>query len=96
MCKNILVPRVWKDKPAGRCSCGFIRTLGISIESESFGEIKAIGGGVIGNNTSEGFDFLCKKCGHNLASARDLGEILGNEKSVTLFTCLKCGNVERR
>ncbi len=98
MCKNILVLGEWKGKPVGKCSCGFIRTSGIIVEGEEKVENKDAkkGAGVSENNLGEGFNFFCKKCGFDKSEARELGEILGNEKSVTLFTCLKCGNVERR
>ncbi len=98
MCKGILVPGEWKGKIVGRCSCGFIRTAGISALGEEKIIDKSVGGGVSDTNLSEnviGVNFLCKKCGFDKAEAKTLGEILGNEKSVTLFTCLKCGNAER-
>ncbi len=96
LCKKILELAEWKGKQIGKCSCGFMRTSGINIQrEESISETK-IGFGISEINKGEGFNFSCKKCGHNLSDAKDLGEILGNEKSVTLFTCLKCGNVERK
>ena len=95
MCKRILQLGEWKGKPAGRCDCGFIRTLGIDVASEEGNNKKEIGFGISQNMNEEGFSFLCSKCGHDRAKGIALGEILGNEKSVTMFTCLKCGNVER-
>ncbi|MEK6885862.1 MAG: hypothetical protein AABX17_02760, partial [Nanoarchaeota archaeon] len=94
MCKGILVPGEWKGKPVGRCSCGFIRTSGIVVECEDKNENKEEirGSGISQDKIIEGVDFSCKKCGFDRAEAQSLGEILGNEKSVTLFTCLKCGN----
>ena len=95
--KKILEIAEWKGKQIGKCSCGFMRTAGISIQREEQAISKSkIGLGISENNIGEGFNFTCNKCGHGKADAKDLGEILGNEKSVTLFTCLKCGNVERK
>lgn len=96
MCKKILVLGEWKGRKVGKCSCGFIRTSGINLEGEDKEELDKRGSGIIENNNREGFSFLCSKCGHDKAEVRELGEILGNEKSVTLFTCLKCGDVERK
>jgi DNA-directed RNA polymerase subunit M/transcription elongation factor TFIIS len=97
LCKNILKLDLWKGKQIGKCSCGFMRTCGISIErEENIAAGSQIGLGVSESSKGLGFNFACRKCGHNRADARDLGEILGNEKSVTLFTCLACGNVERK
>jgi DNA-directed RNA polymerase subunit M/transcription elongation factor TFIIS len=96
MCKNILVPGEWRGKNVGKCSCGFIRTSGFVIEHESKNIENALGAGVIEKSSGAGFDFICKKCGFDKAEAKELGEILGNEKSVTLFTCLSCGSVERK
>lgn len=98
MCKKILQIGEWKGLSVGKCSCGFIRTSGINLEGEDKNKMEKVGSGIssfvdVGN---EGFDFLCSKCGHDGADIKDLGEILGNEKSVTLFTCLKCGNAERK
>jgi len=102
VCKKILELGVWKGKPVGRCSCGFIRTSGINISGEEKIENKQVGFGVAGDsNTSnyknpEGYAYSCGNCGFDKADVKDLGEMLGNEKSVTLFTCLKCGAVDRR
>ena len=98
MCKGILVPGEWKGKQVGKCACGFIRTSGITVEGEEKIEENNVGSGVSETNLSEtvvGVNFSCRKCGFDKAEAKTLGEILGNEKSVTLFTCLKCGNAER-
>jgi len=94
-CKRLLQFGEWKGKQVGKCECGFIRTVGINIQSEEKSNLQEIGSGVLENNFKDGFNFSCKKCGHDKADVRDMGEILGNEKSVTLFTCLKCGSVER-
>ena len=96
LCKKILVIEPWKGRQIGKCSCGFMRTAGISIEKEEKFMENQIGLGISENNKIEGFNFSCKKCGFDKADIKDFGEILGNEKSVTLFTCLKCGNVERK
>lgn len=96
MCKTLLVPGLWKGKNVGKCSCGFIRTGGISLEGEEKSSNILTGSGIASEDVNTGWDFLCGKCGHNKADAKELGEILGNEKSVTLFTCLNCGNVERK
>jgi DNA-directed RNA polymerase subunit M/transcription elongation factor TFIIS len=95
VCKKILELGEWKGKKVGKCPCGFIRTLGFSLENEEKMDNAQLGSGVLQNNLSEGFNFSCKKCGHNKAEAKELGEILGNEKSVTLFTCMNCGSAER-
>ena len=97
VCKKLLELGLWKGKSVGRCSCGFIRTSGMTVESEDKIAEKSsvVGLGVSESKLSEGVNFNCKKCGFDKAEAQTLGEILGNEKSVTLFTCLKCGNVER-
>lgn len=96
MCKKILELGEWRGKPAGRCSCGFIRTSGISIQREENIADNKVGNGFVESGQVIGFNFSCGKCGFDRADVRELGEILGNEKSVTLFTCLKCGSVERR
>ncbi len=95
MCRKILVLGEWKNKRVAKCSCGFIRTAGIDISGEEKMNNSEIKIGLASEEVSGGYEFLCKKCGYNRAEAKELGEILGNEKSVTLFTCLKCGNVER-
>jgi DNA-directed RNA polymerase subunit M/transcription elongation factor TFIIS len=96
MCKKLLVPGTWRGKKAGRCPCGFVRTSGLNLEHESINNSEIMPAGISPEIKKEGVDFVCKKCGHNKADTKDLGEILGNEKSVTLFTCLNCGSVERR
>lgn len=98
MCKKLLSLGEWRGKKVGRCVCGFIRTSGINLEGEERLEDKTRGSEVSENKNpeAEGVDFLCRKCGFNKADVKELGEILNNEKSVTFFICLKCGNVERR
>ena len=95
VCKKLLEFGEWKGKRVGKCSCGFIRTAGILLEKEEQLKDKRAGFGISENNVCVGFNFSCKKCGFDKADVKELGEILGNEKSVTLFTCLKCGNAER-
>ena len=96
MCKKLLEIGEWRGKQVGRCVCGFIRTSGIIIEGEEKIEDKIPNSQIFENKIEGGFNFSCKKCGFDKAEVKELGEILNNEKSVTLFTCLKCGNVERR
>lgn len=94
-CKRLLQFGEWKGMRVGKCECGFIRTGGINIQSEEKSNLQEVGSGVLESSSGEGFNFSCKKCGHDKADVRDLGESSSNEKSVTLFTCLKCGSVER-
>ena len=99
VCRKILELGEWKGKPVGKCSCGFIRTSGIKIAGEEKIETKQIGFGVSDSSdfkNPEGYTYSCGNCGFDKASVQELGESLGNEKSVTLFTCLKCGAVDRR
>jgi DNA-directed RNA polymerase subunit M/transcription elongation factor TFIIS len=96
VCKKLLEIGEWKGKQVGKCSCGFIRTSGINILGEDKSSSEKVGLGISNSESSSGFNFLCSKCGHDKAEVKILGEILGNEKSVTLFTCLKCGKAERK
>ncbi|MDP1728942.1 MAG: hypothetical protein Q8L27_01925 [archaeon] len=95
MCKGILQLKEENGLMIGLCNCGFKRTAGISISGEESNNISNVGGGVVGEDTlmSEGFDRICKKCGHDRA---DASSILSNESEVTIFTCLKCGFRERQ
>jgi len=96
MCKRLLVLGEWRGKQVAKCECGFIRTSGLSAFGEEENKVSQIKVGVVSEDNEDGVSFVCEKCGGDKASVKDLGEILGNEKSVTLFTCLSCGNVKRK
>lgn len=97
-CGKILAIKNKEDgKKIGLCPCGFTRYLddGI-ITTDKNKEDNEIGQGVlIEVKENQGFPHKCKKCGCNESEVSDLGASYGDESSVYLFRCLKCGYVER-
>ena len=101
VCKSLLQIVIHNNKPIGECKCGFKRTSGISIEAQEDNQTQNSQKQILisqesNQDSSECPDFTCDKCGHKFAQVTELGEILSNEKSVTIFKCLNCGFSERQ
>lgn len=95
VCKNLLMLKKEGEKTIGYCTCGFKRAGGVEISSSEINKKKVNEAGVINNNINEGFFHKCSICGFAHAELNDLGEILNSEASVCLYTCKKCGHVDR-
>lgn len=95
VCKSLLMLKEEQGRTIGYCACGFKRTSGIELNSSEKNKKQAKGQGILGEDINQGFEHKCKKCSHNYAEIQELGEILNNESTVTLYKCKKCGNVER-
>jgi DNA-directed RNA polymerase subunit M/transcription elongation factor TFIIS len=91
MCRAILVEKEVKGRVIGVCSCGFMRTGGISIsgEDENKERNNLSAGNAVDESTNkiEGFSRVCEKCGFDKCEAFS---ITSNESEVTIFRCLKC------
>lgn len=83
-----------------QCNCGFKEIIeeGHIIGFEEKITQKEVRGSGAVNETHDlnGFPHECKKCGHNMAEAIELGVFYGDEAAVYLFKCKKCGYSERQ
>ncbi len=77
------------------CKCGFKRVSGVDLSSRELNKKRLAEVGVNTEGTSEGVEFLCKKCGHKEADLFDLGERLNSESNLYLYKCRKCGTSAR-
>lgn len=96
-CKDLLVPKLEKDKIFVRCKkCDFSREVTKDlISKERITNEKVAEGVVEDKNIFATYEHECEKCGYKKAQVIDMGVFVSDEDNLIFIKCGKCNHVER-